>query len=139
MIPTLNNTNRLPRPAPKPHVAVCVPHPPTARSHPTATAHPLQIKSEGIAFLRSLGDGPLAIVAVAGPARCGKSFFINNVARVPQVSDDALLAGATTRTSNSSVHDAVTDAPTTAGFVVGNGVEGVTLGLWLHSEVRSRP
>ena len=87
---------------------------------------------EGIAFLQSLGDTPIAIVAVAGPARCGKSFFINNVAQVPQVTDDEVAAivgpdGAVVSGAGSAL------AP--KGFPVGSGVEGVTHGLWLHSQV----
>ena len=90
---------------------------------------------EGIAFLQSLGDTPIAIVAVAGPARCGKSFFINNVAQVPQVTDDevAAVVGADGAVVPGAGSAALPLAP--KGFPVGSGVEGVTHGLWLHSQV----
>ncbi len=79
------------------------------------------VDGEGLAFLRGLGDTPLAIVAVSGPARTGKTFFINNLAELGQ-----------------------TDVPVSAevssssGFTVGHGVSGVTKGIWIHSHVLNK-
>jgi hypothetical protein len=80
--------------------------------HPDETGTTMVVTEEGLAFLRSLGEVPLAIVAVAGPARSGKSFFINALAQLSM-------------TTNSG-EDA---------FPVGHGVEGYTKGIWVHSNV----
>lgn len=56
---------------------------------------------------------PAAVVAVSGPARSGKSYFINNLAS----------QGQTTSTHQSS------------GFTVGHTTNGVTKGIWVHSHV----
>jgi ABC-type hemin transport system ATPase subunit len=94
-----------------------------------------QVHDEGIAFLRSLGDGPLAIVAVAGPARAGKSFFLNNLAGVGQATDDEAPAQAATA-ALAPDGSATVQSTVEQGFAVGSGVQGVTHGLWLHSKVR---
>ena len=91
---------------------------PISLLHPDDTGSTMLVDSEGLDFLRALGDTPLAIVAVSGPARTGKTFFINNLAELGQ-----------------------TDKPLTAqsgssnGFTVGHGVAGVTKGIWVHSHV----
>lgn len=93
--------------------AVCVCGRPLSLLRPDETGASMLVSDEGLEFLRSLGDVPLAIVAVAGPARTGKTFFINQLAGL----------------------DATTSSGETGGFAVGHGVTGVTKGIWVHTHV----
>ena len=124
------------------------PPPPRSSSvtllRPDAKGENLVVADEGIEFLRSLGDTPLAIVAVAGPARTGKSYFLNNVAELPQgvapppSGSGNATGGNATATTTLSVEGTSTTgvvAGPDSGFHVGSGVHGVTRGIWLHSHV----
>ena len=85
---------------------------PISLLRPDDAGSSMLVSEEGIAFLESLGDVPLAIVAVSGPARTGKTFFINQLAAFD---------------TNTSVQH--------TGFAVGHSVTGMTKGMWLHSHV----
>jgi hypothetical protein len=60
------------------------------------------VPDEAVAFLNSLGDGPLAVASLAGPYRSGKSLLLNRV---------------------------VLDAPLGEGFTVGGTIQACTKGL----------
>ncbi len=83
-----------------------------------AGSNGLTFMREALDFFRSLGDVPVAVVAVVGPARCGKSFFLNALGGL----EHGLRAGA------------VADNSARPGFRVDDSPLGVTRGIWVHPQ-----
>lgn len=88
----------------------------------------LAVDEAGIALLRDIGSDPVAVVAITGPSRSGKSFFMNNLLGSAHLVDRDVTAGAG---AGASVPD--------SGFVIGSGVDPVTKGVWLHPNIARVP
>jgi hypothetical protein len=77
------------------------------------------VNEEGLAYLRSLGSSPLAVVACAGTYRTGKSYLLNALS-----GNSGVLQGASAVVSPSQQEVG-------GSFPVGSTVKACTKGIWL--------
>lgn len=82
--------------------------PPDALPFVTVEGETFSVNPDAVKFLESLGDKPLAVVALAGPYRHGKSFLLNRV---------------------------ILEHPPGVGFQVGQTVNACTKGLHISTKV----